>query len=196
MPPAFTRLFAERLAGLTQRVVKEAVDGEALFPRHAYIAPGGKQMQLVLAEGTPRIMVSDRRPEDRFAPSANYLFQSVAKVYGKACLALVLTGMGDDGREGAVAIHAAGGIVAAESEDSAVIFGMPREVIRAGVAHHVAAIQGLADLVNRSAVLEQEGSGAASRRIKQALHALHSPHAVVSLIRSGDGDARRPQRHL
>lgn len=159
MPPVFTRLFAERLAGLTKRVVKEAVDGEALFPRHTYVAPGGKQMRLVHTEGTPRILVADRRPEDRFAPSANYLFHSVAKVYGKASLAIVLTGMGDDGKDGAVAIHGAGGIVAAESEESAVIFGMPREVIRAGVAHLVSGIQGLADLVNRHGVMDPGVSG-------------------------------------
>ncbi len=153
MPPVFTRLFAERLAGITKRVVKEAVDGEALFPSHTYIAPGGKQLRLVGSDGTPRIMVTDRRPEDRFAPSANLLFHSVAKVYGKACLAIVLTGMGDDGREGAQALHQIGATVAAESEESAVIFGMPREVIKAGVADHVLNIQGMSDLINRSGLL-------------------------------------------
>ncbi len=153
MPPVFTRLFAERLAVITKRVVKEAVDGEALFPSHTYIAPGGKQLRLVGGDGTPRIMVTDRRPEDRFAPSANLLFHSVAKVYGKACLAIVLTGMGDDGREGAQALHQLGATVAAESEDSAVIFGMPREVIKAGIADHVLDIRGMSDLINRSGLL-------------------------------------------
>jgi two-component system, chemotaxis family, protein-glutamate methylesterase/glutaminase len=156
MPPIFTRLFAERLAGLTKRVVKEAVDGEALFPRHTYIAPGGKQLRIVRSEASsPRVMVTDRRPEDRFAPSANLLLTSVAKVYGRATLALVLTGMGDDGKEGALAVKEAGGIVGAESEASAVIFGMPREVIKAGAAHHIADIAGLAEVINRYAVVDE-----------------------------------------
>ncbi len=154
MPPVFTRLFAERLSALAHRVVKEAADGEALFPRHAYIAPGGKQLRIATTDGRPRAVVSDRLKEDRFAPSANYLFQSVAKVYGRASLAIVLTGMGDDGKEGAVAIAAAGGIVAAESEESAVIFGMPREVIKAGAAKHILDIQGLTDLINHHGLLD------------------------------------------
>jgi two-component system chemotaxis response regulator CheB len=159
MPPIFTRLFAERLAGLTKRVVKEAVDGEALFPRHTYIAPGGKQMRIQRSEtAPPRIQVSEKRPEDRFAPSANLLLTSVARAYGKASLALVLTGMGDDGKDGALAIREAGGLVAAESEESAVIFGMPREVIKAGAAHHVADIAGLSDVINRYAVIDPAGT--------------------------------------
>jgi two-component system chemotaxis response regulator CheB len=154
MPPIFTKLFAERLAGLTGRVVKEASDGEALFPRHIYIAPGGKQMSVAMVDGVRRLGVTERKPEDRFAPSANHLFYSVARTFGRNCLALVLTGMGDDGKEGAVAIRKAGGMVAVESEESAVIFGMPREVIKAGAADHVRDLAGLCALINRHGLID------------------------------------------
>lgn len=153
MPPIFTKLFAERLAGLTGRVVKEAADGEALFPNHTYVAPGGKQLRLGLSDGVRRLLVADRKPDDRFAPCANLLFTSVAKICGRHCLAIVLTGMGDDGKDGAADIRKAGGVIAAESEESAVIFGMPREVIKAGLADHVSDLTGLSGLINRYAVL-------------------------------------------
>ncbi len=153
MPPIFTRLFAERLGALTGRAVKEAEDGEALQPAHIYIAPGGKQLRLRVKEGVKRLSVDERRPEDRFAPCANHLLTSVAEACGKHCLVAVLTGMGDDGKEGSLAVHAAGGTVVAESEASAVIFGMPREVIKAGAADHVADIPGVVGLVNRYAVM-------------------------------------------
>lgn len=154
MPPIFTKLFAERLTSLTKRVVKEAADGETVFPRHIYVAPGGKQLGIVQSEGVRRLVVTDRKPEDRFAPSANHLLSSLAKVCGKNCMAVVLTGMGDDGKEGALAVHRAGGTVAAESEESAVIFGMPREVIKAGAADHVADLPRLAALINRYALVD------------------------------------------
>jgi chemotaxis response regulator CheB len=154
MPPVFTRLFAERLAALSGRAVKEAEDGDLLAARTVYVAPGGKQTRLERQGKDLVVRTGPRRPEDRFAPSANHLFRSLAAVAGKNCLVAVLTGMGDDGTEGARAVNAAGGIVVAESESSAVIFGMPREVIKAGAAHHVADLDGIADLVNRHALLD------------------------------------------
>ena len=154
MPPVFTKLFAERLMGLTGRVVKEGAEGERVMPKHVYVAPGGHQLLLTVADNQQVLSVRDRKPEDRFAPSANHLLSSVARVCGKYCMAVVLTGMGDDGKEGAVDIHTAGGIVVAESESSAVIFGMPKEVIRAGVADHVEDLDGIAGLINRHAMVE------------------------------------------
>lgn len=154
MPPVFTRLFAERLAALSGRAVKEAEDGDLLVARTVYVAPGGKQTRLERQGKDLTLRTGPRRPEDRFAPSANHLFHSLAAVSGRNCLVAVLTGMGDDGTDGARAVNAAGGIVVAESESSAVIFGMPREVIKAGAAHHVADLDGIAELVNRHALLD------------------------------------------
>lgn len=155
MPPVFTKLFAERLMGLTGRVVKEAEDGEKLQQKHIYVAPGGNQLKVSGTETQQYLQVTERKPEDRFAPSANYLLNSVAKTCGPRCMVAVLTGMGDDGKEGALEVHRAGGIVAAESEASAVIFGMPKEVIKAGAADHVTDIDGITALINRHAFLEE-----------------------------------------
>ncbi len=154
MPAVFTRLFAERLSGLTGRVVKEAEDGETVLPGRTYIAPGGRQLRVIRKGPDLRLEVFDKLPEDRFAPSGNYLLESLAGACGKNSLAAVLTGMGDDGRAGAVTLHKAGGLVLAESEESAVIFGMPKEVIKAGVADHVADIPGITDLINRYALVQ------------------------------------------
>jgi len=134
MPPIFTKLFAERLCGVAGRPVKEAENGEPLLLGRAYVAPGGMQLRIQIDQGRPALSVTRRSAEDRFAPSANYLFLSAARVFGRACMAVILTGMGDDGKEGAVAIHKAGGKVVAESEETAVIYGMPKEVVKAGAA--------------------------------------------------------------
>ncbi len=83
MPPLFTRLFADRLTTLIGRVAREAVDGEALFPGHVYVAPGGSQLRLKIEDGARRLWVSDRGSEDRFAPSANNLFSSMARICGR-----------------------------------------------------------------------------------------------------------------
>ena len=155
MPPIFTKLFAERLTGLTGRMVLEAEDGHRVLPKHVYVAPGGSQLKLGRSENQQFLQVTERKPEDRFAPSANYLLASVAKACGRHCMAAVLTGMGDDGKEGALDVHRAGGLVVAESEASAVIFGMPKEVIKAGAADHVTDIDGITGLINRHAVLEE-----------------------------------------
>jgi two-component system chemotaxis response regulator CheB len=149
MPPIFTRLFADRLSGVVGRVAKEAVDGETLFPGHVYVAPGGCQMTLCVDGGGRKLAVSERRPEDRFAPSANVLFSSMAKVCGRYCMAVVLTGMGDDGTEGCRVVKAAGGRVLAESAETAVIYGMPRQVAEAGLADHVAPLGELSVLIGR-----------------------------------------------
>jgi two-component system chemotaxis response regulator CheB len=149
MPPVFTHLFAERLSHIAGRVVKEASDGEAIFPSHIYVAPGGCQMRVFMLEGKRHISVSARGSDDKFAPSANILLESVSKSAGRYSLAVVLTGMGDDGKEGALAVHQGGGRVVVESEATAVIFGMPKEVIKAGAADHVAPLEEIAGFVNR-----------------------------------------------
>lgn len=149
MPPIFTRLFAERLANLAGRVVKEATDGEAVFPRHVYVAPGGCQMRVFQVEGKHHLAITPKGPEDKFAPSANILLESVARAVGNHALAIVLTGMGDDGKEGALAVHGAGGRVIVESEATAVIYGMPKEVQRAGAADHVTPLDEIPALLNR-----------------------------------------------
>jgi two-component system chemotaxis response regulator CheB len=149
MPPIFTKLFAERLSGVSGRIVKEGENGERLLPGHAYVAPGGMQMRVQMNQGGPCLAITKRSQDDRFAPSANYLFHSAAKTYGRLCLAVVLTGMGDDGKEGALEVHRVGGKVIAEDESTAVIFGMPKEVIKAGAADFIAPLSEIPSIIYR-----------------------------------------------
>jgi two-component system chemotaxis response regulator CheB len=138
MPPRFTQAFAERLDKLGKLEVREAADGDRLRPGLVLIAPGGGQLEVAQGGGGALVArVRERRPSDRFAPSADLLFESGAKALGAASLAVVLTGMGNDGASGAKAVKAAGGEVWAESEESAVVFGMPQAAIANGAVERV-----------------------------------------------------------
>jgi two-component system chemotaxis response regulator CheB len=137
MPSLFTRAFAERLDRLGPFTVTEAYDGDVVQPGHMYIAPGGRHM--VLAERGTKLELHTPPPTplDKYAPSVDRLFTSVAQVLGSRALAVVLTGMGADGAEGAREVARAGGEVWAESEETAVVFGMPGEAIATGAVQRV-----------------------------------------------------------
>jgi len=156
MPPIFTALFAERLCSVTRKRVKEASDGDELVPQSVYVAPGGKQMTVISEGNRSFIKLEEKGPDDRFAPSANNLLRSLAQNFGKSAIAVILTGMGDDGKEGALALHAAGGKVVAESEKSAIIFGMPREVAKAGAADCVLSLEEIPDYISRWGIFGTE----------------------------------------
>ncbi len=137
MPAGFTRGFAERLDRLTPFRVREAIGGESPEPGTVLIAPGGRHMELETRGNRVVTAVQDDDGRDKYVPSVDRLFISAAKVYGERLVSVVLTGMGDDGREGACQVKAAGGRVIAESEETAVIYGMPKQVVNAGVADAV-----------------------------------------------------------
>lgn len=130
MPPVFTALFAERLDRLLPQRVKEAEHGEAVLPGGVYILPGGRCGTLVRDGSQWRMELRDRRPEERYAPSADALFSGVAGAAGASALGIVLTGMGDDGAAGTGELLAAGAGVLAEGAETAVIFGMPQAALR------------------------------------------------------------------
>ena len=134
MPAAFTRAFAERLDKLCRISVKEAEDGDQLRPGLALLAPGGKQM-MVDARGTVKILPGDERLN--YKPCVDITFGSAAKSFGDKVLAVVLTGMGADGREGARLLKQSGSQVWAQDEASCVIYGMPMAVAKAGLADAV-----------------------------------------------------------
>ena len=140
MPAMFTRAFAERLDRIGAYTVTEARDGEALVPGHAYVAPGGRQLWVQRRKGKLETRVRLPAGGEKHAPSADVLFHSLAETAGPRALGVVLTGMGSDGAAGAVALHRAGGQVWAESERSAVIFGMPKEAIATGAVLKVLAL--------------------------------------------------------
>ena len=140
MPAAFTKAFAERLDKLCRIQVKEAEDGDVLRPGLALLAPGGKQM-MVDARGVVKILPGDERLN--YKPCVDITFGSAAKSYGDKVLAVVLTGMGADGREGARLLKQGGSQVWAQDEASCVIYGMPMAVVKANLAD---AVYGLDDI--------------------------------------------------
>ncbi len=145
MPENFTRTFADRLARRGGVHVTEAREFDAVDAGVGFVCPGRQCMEV---ESTPRGFRLKLRPatdQDRYVPSADALFASVAKAAGPRAIGVVLTGMGDDGARGAKAIVDAGGIVVAESEETAVVYGMPGAVVRAKLAKKSLPLLELAD---------------------------------------------------
>lgn len=138
MPAGFTRGFAERIDRLTPFAAREADDGDEPQPGCVLVAPGGQHLEFERTGSRTVVRLGAAAPGDKYAPSVDRLFASAAKHYGGAdLLAIVLTGMGDDGRRGCAAIKEAGGRVVAESEETAVVFGMPQQAIRSGAVDAV-----------------------------------------------------------
>ena len=140
MPAAFTKAFAERLDKLCKIRVKEAEDGDLLRPGLALLAPGGKQM-MIDGRGSVKILPGDERLN--YKPCVDITFGSAAKSFNDKVLAVVLTGMGADGREGARLLKQCGSQVWAQDEASCVIYGMPMAIVKANLAD---AVYGLDDI--------------------------------------------------
>lgn len=138
MPPIFTKLFSERLSVLCAIKVKEAEANDKLEPGMAYLAPGDFHMAVERSNGVLRIRTSKGPPQNSCRPSADVLFASLAEVCGAETLAVVLTGMGQDGQRGAACIRGAGGRVIVQDKASSIVWGMPGAVVRAGHADLVA----------------------------------------------------------
>jgi two-component system chemotaxis response regulator CheB len=137
MPAFFTTQLAERLTKLCGFPVREAADGTPVAPGDVLLAPGGRHLELAGDAAAPRVRLTDAPPENSCRPAADVLFRSAARVWGGGTLGVVLTGMGRDGLAGSRAIVAAGGGVVAQDELSSVVWGMPGEVVRAGLADAV-----------------------------------------------------------
>lgn len=132
MPRGFTGGFAERLDRLTPFDVKEAEGGEEPARGSVLIAPGGFHLELEAIRGRVVSRITSQESGDKYTPSVDRLFASAAKHFGSDLLAVVLTGMGDDGRRGVCEVKECGGTVIAESEETAVIYGMPQQAVRSG----------------------------------------------------------------
>jgi two-component system chemotaxis response regulator CheB len=147
MPPVFTRMFAERLNRSTPLTVVEATDGMPVRPGTVFIAPGDRHLT-VIRRGTEVVTrLTDGPPENSCRPAVDVLFRSIAQVYGGAVVATVLTGMGQDGRKGAEALHGAGAAVVVQDEASSVVWGMPGAVASAGVADAVLPLDDIASFL-------------------------------------------------
>jgi two-component system, chemotaxis family, protein-glutamate methylesterase/glutaminase len=132
MPAGFTRAFASRLAGRLPWKAQEIVDGERLLPGMVYIAPGG--FHVAIENRRPGLAASLTPTADPNQPSVDVLFVSAAAVVAGRALAVLLTGMGDDGARGMVELARAGSYTIAQDETTSVVFGMPRAAIEAGGA--------------------------------------------------------------
>ncbi|MHB1065651.1 MAG: protein-glutamate methylesterase/protein-glutamine glutaminase [Georgenia sp.] len=149
MPPVFTGQLAARLDRMGPTTVVEAAGGEKLEPGHAYLAPGGRHLELTTRAGLVQTVLTDGPPVNFSRPSVDVMFRSAVRVLGGDLLAVVLTGMGADGRAGAGEVVAAGGRVLAQDEASSVVWGMPGAVTTAGFAHQVLPLQEIGETVMR-----------------------------------------------
>ncbi|MCK5386687.1 MAG: chemotaxis response regulator protein-glutamate methylesterase [Gammaproteobacteria bacterium] len=140
MPATFTPAFAKRLDQLCKISVKEAEDGDQLKPGLALLAPGGKQMLIDGRAGNAVVRIIESEPSLTYKPSVDITFRSITKVYPAKTLAIVLTGMGADGREGARMLKAQGSEVWAQDEESCVVYGMPAAIVDAGLADKILSI--------------------------------------------------------
>jgi two-component system chemotaxis response regulator CheB len=135
MPVGYTAAFAAKLAEISSVKVREAREGDTLTPGTVLIAPAGRHLTLrKTAAHLVQVRLSNQPLNKPHRPSIDVLFQSAADVYGGRTLAIVMTGMGDDGKAGAAGIKAQGGKVITESEESCIIYGMPRSVVEAGLS--------------------------------------------------------------
>ncbi len=137
MPASFTHAFAQRLDSTCAINVREAQDGDQLEAGLALLAPGGQQMIIEKRAGRDIVRITDSEPGQNYKPCVNITFSSVAKLYPGKLLAVVLTGMGADGREGAKLIKQGGSSVWAQDEASCVVYGMPAAVVDAGIVDQV-----------------------------------------------------------
>jgi two-component system chemotaxis response regulator CheB len=147
MPEGFTKGFAERVDRLTPVRTREAADGDEPRVGTMLIAPGGFHLEFESMRGRTVVRLLPKQATDKYVPSVDRMLASAAKHYGANLRAVILTGMGDDGRRGVVAVKEAGGSVIAESEDTAVIFGMPQQAIRTGAVDAVLPLDAMASAI-------------------------------------------------
>ena len=149
MPPVFTRQFAQRLDRLSPLRVVEAADGSPLVPGTAHLAPGDHHLVVRASARGLQTGLSQGPPENFCRPAVDPLFRSAVAAYDGAVLAVVLTGMGSDGRNGAAEIRAGGGTVLVQDQPTSVVWGMPGAIAQAGLADEVLPLGRIAEAINR-----------------------------------------------
>jgi len=137
MPAGFTRAFADRLNRSSSFDVKEAEDGDVVSPGRILISPGGKNMIFEVSRGQVIARIVVPTASDRYIPSVDVMLESCAAIYRNRMISVILTGMGNDGCKGVRTVHEQGGYVIAESDETAVVYGMPREAVATGIVDRV-----------------------------------------------------------
>lgn len=152
LPAAFIPFFARQLGSVTSRTVKIAEDGMVLRDSHLYVAPGDAHLTVTRStKGDARILLSTAPAQSGCRPSADPMFASAAEVFGAGALAIVLSGMGNDGTQGARSIRLGGGAVVAQSHETCVVWGMPGSIVNSGLASAVLDPSDASAYVNRAA---------------------------------------------
>lgn len=157
MPPTFTRLLAERLDGKSGMRVREAAPGVNPVPGFVYIAPGDAHLVVRNAGAAMQLALTQDPPENGSRPAVDVLFRSVAKVARDRVVAVVLTGMGQDGARGAEAVVAAGGTVWIQDEATSAVWGMPGSVSRGGFMHRTLPLNEIGPALSRRSAQGREG---------------------------------------
>ena len=161
MPKLFTGALAERLDKICKLHVREAYENAIIRPGTVWLAPGDAHMEIgpsnglmekedeIVAGRNSRVRLHQREPLNHCKPSVDYLFFSAARMFGASAMALVMTGMGADGLDGARAVHARGGIVLAQDEASSAVWGMPGKVTEAGIASATLPLGAIAEALDK-----------------------------------------------
>ncbi|GAB4422781.1 MAG: chemotaxis response regulator protein-glutamate methylesterase [Thermodesulfovibrionales bacterium] len=156
MPKGFTESFAERLNKLSRIRVKEADDGDVVERGKALICPGGYHLTLKRGDNGVRVALRNSTGKDKYTPSVNLMMTSVAEHFGPLSMGVVLTGMGNDGRQGIVEIKEKGGYTIAESDSTAVVFGMPNEAIKTGAIDMVLPLNEIPGEITRAVMARRD----------------------------------------
>ncbi|MBB5876469.1 MULTISPECIES: protein-glutamate methylesterase/protein-glutamine glutaminase [Xanthomonas] len=145
LPAGFSTAFADRLNRHSAMAVREATEGEAILPGHAYLPPGGKHLQVIRDGARWRCKIDDGPPVNRHKPAVDVLFQSVARNAGANAIGAILTGMGDDGARGLLEMLQAGASTLVQDEATSVVWGMPGTAFRLGAAQEVLPLDKIAE---------------------------------------------------
>lgn len=156
MPPMFTALLAERLCHVSPIRFHEGAKGQVLEPGNAYIAPGGRHMEIRRTAGQAVIELSDAPPENSCRPAVDVLFRSVATSFGGATLAVVMTGMGQDGMRGCQWLRERNAQILAQDEKTSVVWGMPGAVVHEHLADQVVPLNGIQGEIVRRVTRSRE----------------------------------------
>jgi len=151
MPPLFTRLLAERLHTTCKLTVKEASKGERVEQGKVLLAPGDYHLKVETNGGGVRVCLDQSPQQNSCRPAVDALFTSIGEVYGGAAIAVILTGMGQDGLRGASILKAQGATIVAQDEASSVVWGMPGAVVNAGLADSVVTLDQVVPEILRKA---------------------------------------------
>ena len=147
MPEKFTKAFADRLNSLCELEIFEASSGDRVIPGRALLAPGGKHLQIKRSGAQYIAIVSEGPAVNRHCPSVDVLFKSLAKSAKQNATGIILTGMGNDGAQGLLAMKQSGSKTIAQNESSSVVFGMPKEAIKLGAADKIVDLSEVAALI-------------------------------------------------